>query len=322
MSGQSIDVADGLTAIVGPNNVGKSLFLRELHARIMVERDSMVNPPQKVVQSYEINYQGSVDDLLAILRLRCIEQPPGQYQNGAYAEPSFQLPNDNVLPHSQIHHKWWSQTCLGILRQYFVLYLGAEDRLGMAGNSVSFNLLIQQPNSPVQLMYANRALANKVSSLIERAFNQPLTVNRYGGSEITLHLGKVEAEETKPPISLEYMRELSLLPQLQEQGDGIRAFAGMPLAIITAQYPLVIIDEPEAFLHPPQAYLFGRVLAEQHAIGTQIPIATHSKDVIAGITSVKTTTDNVSIVRLTRKATVNHAAQIHRQPWVSSIKTR
>ncbi len=106
MSGQSIDVADGLTAIVGPNNVGKNLFLRELHARIMVERDSMVNPPQKVVQSYEINYQGSVDDLLAILRLRCIEQPPGQYQNGAYAEPSFQLPNGNVLPHSQIHHKW------------------------------------------------------------------------------------------------------------------------------------------------------------------------------------------------------------------------
>ncbi len=159
-------------------------------------------------------------------------------------------------------------------------------------------------------MYANRALANKVSSLIERAFNQPLTVNRYGGSEITLHLGKVEAEETKPPISLEYMRELSLLPQLQEQGDGIRAFAGMLLVIITAQYPLVIIDEPEAFLHPPQAYLLGRALAEQHAIGTQILIATHSKDVIAGITSVKTTTDNVSIVRLTRKATVNHATQI------------
>lgn len=235
-SGESIDVADGLTAIVGPNNVGKNLLLRELHARIMVERDGMVNPPQKVVQSYEIDYQVSVDDLLAMLRLRYIEQPPGQYQNGTYNELSFQLPNGNVLPHSQIHHKWGSQTGLGVLGQYFSLYLGAENRLGMAGNSGGFNPLRQQLNSPVQLMYADRVLTDKVSNLIERAFNQPLTVNRYGGSGITLHLGKVEAEETKPPISLEYMRELSLLPQLQEQGDGIRAFAGMLLAIIRPTY--------------------------------------------------------------------------------------
>jgi predicted ATP-dependent endonuclease of OLD family len=30
MSGDSIDVADGVTVIVGPNNVGKSKLLREL----------------------------------------------------------------------------------------------------------------------------------------------------------------------------------------------------------------------------------------------------------------------------------------------------
>lgn len=309
-SGESINVADGLTAIVGPNNVGKSLLLRELHARLMAERETTLNSSRKIAQGYEIDFCGSVDNFLLALRLRYIERSPGQYPGGTYAEQTFQLPNGSVLHHSQIHRGWESQTGLGALGQYFVLYLGAEGRLGMAGNAASFNPLMQQPSTPVQLIYADRALADKVSDLMGRAFNQSLSVNRYGGSEITLHVGKVETEETKPPISKKYIQELSLLPQLQEQGDGIRAFVGMLLTIITAQYPLVIIDEPEAFLHPPQAYLLGRVLAEQHDEGTQVLIATHSEDIIAGITSVKAITDNVSIVRLTRKGTANHAAQV------------
>jgi len=45
------------------------------------------------------------------------------------------------------------------------------------------------------------------------------------------------------------------LPQVQEQGDDVKSFVGMLLAITATEYPLLLIDEPETFLHPPQAYL-------------------------------------------------------------------
>ena len=39
------------------------------------------------------------------------------------------------------------------------------------------------------------------------------------------------------------------------------SFMGLMVAVITANFPLIIVDEPEAFLHPPQARLLGRKLA-------------------------------------------------------------
>lgn len=110
------------------------------------------------------------------------------------------------------------------------------------------------------------------------------------------------------PESKVYQQKLAGLPLLQDQGDGIKAFVGIMLAIMTTQYPLVTIDEPEAFLHPPQAYLLGQMLAEQHARGTQVLIATHSADIIAGIVSVQA--KDVSIVRLTRRDDRNNLASI------------
>jgi hypothetical protein len=58
-----------------------------------------------------------------------------------------------------------------------------------------------------------------------------------------------------PPPTPEYLQEIMALPQVQEQGDDVKSFVGMLLAITATEYPLLLIDEPETFLHPPQAYL-------------------------------------------------------------------
>jgi hypothetical protein len=145
---------------------------------------------------------------------------------------------------------------------------------------------------------------------MDRAFGTPLTVHRYAGSVITLHMGRPTAEEGPSPQSHEYLEELASLEQLGEQGDGIRAFMGILLTLTATPFPIVLIDEPEAYLHPPQAELLGRLLVEKHGDGMQVVLATHSADVVRGITSADRGRGTVSVVRLTRRGNENHVSQL------------
>lgn len=150
-----------------------------------------------------------------------------------------------------------------------------------------------------------------MSAIMKRAFDEYLTVDRYAGNEIHLLVGKPAVEESVPPPSDGYLAELSALRRLSEQGDGMRAFMGMLLTIETSKYRVIVVDEPEAFLHPPQARLFGRILAEQHATGTQVIIATHSEDIVQGVTSISPPVGfDPTIIRINRRDKIFKVSQI------------
>jgi hypothetical protein len=67
--------------------------------------------------------------------------------------------------------------------------------------------------------------------------------------------------------------------------------------VILARKPLVLVDEPEAFLHPPQALELGRIFAEMATAEQPLVCATHSVDLLRGILSHRT---DVNILRLSR----------------------
>jgi hypothetical protein len=80
---------------------------------------------------------------------------------------------------------------------------------------------------------------------------------------------------------------------------------------MTRSYDIVLIDEPEAFLHPPQARLLGEIFVDLSRRGVQLIVSTHSDDFLQGVLSASATSVDVSIVRLTRPTpTVNAVAQI------------
>jgi hypothetical protein len=74
--------------------------------------------------------------------------------------------------------------------------------------------------------------------------------------------------------------------------------------MLGATQQIILVDEPEAFLHPPQARQLGSVLAERTE-ARQSFIATHSADVLQGVLQAETQT---TIVRITRSGNINHAA--------------
>ena len=105
------------------------------------------------------------------------------------------------------------------------------------------------------------------------------------------------------------MEGLRSIPRLDEQGDGMKSFMGLLLNILVSAYPFVLVDEPEAFLHPPQARLLGRMLGDEKGSDTQVFIATHDSDVLTGL--LNSSVDETMIVRLVRDGDVNRTSQLN-----------
>jgi hypothetical protein len=94
---------------------------------------------------------------------------------------------------------------------------------------------------------------------------------------------------------------------LDEEGDGYRSFVGVVLSLLLSEDRVVLLDEPEAFLHPAQARELGRWVAE-HSTDTegQIVIATHDADFIAGILSEDADVDIYRLNRSGERTVYNH----------------
>jgi AAA domain, putative AbiEii toxin, Type IV TA system len=316
-SGDVIKVSDGVTVIVGPNNVGKSLLLREIQAWLAGPVFARTPLRSTMLQNIVLGAWPDADEFMTWLELKYPRMQPGRYLYGQTISEHFLLQNNEQITVEEVRAICKTQQSgMANLAHAYALYLGLADRLTVAGSATTQNILTEYPQHPIHYLYRFRDLEAQVNDSMKRVFGMRLTVNRYGGQETTLHVGEVLATETVPP-SEAYIQEIMSLPQIQDQGDGVRAFIGIFLSIITALRPLVIIDEPEAFLHPPQAYLLGRILAEQYGHDSQVLIATHSHDLVRGLTSAKASSESVTVARITR-----HESTRNRVHQVSADKIR
>jgi len=311
-SGDSIAVADGLTVLVGPNNAGKSQILREINERLTGAAQSAHYRP-KTTASLRYEERCNADELIDWMRNRYGERRAGSYNYGSQPEPHFTSPNggNNAVNHSMIRSLWGNHhPHLQALAPFLLRYMSAGDQASGVSSSSSYHVGREVPSNPAQILFSDRELERAVSEEMYRAFGENLVVHRYAGSQISLHAGKVDAEEGPMPATIEYLQQIEALPLLYEQGDGVRSYMGAVITITTASYPILLLDEPEAFLHPPQAFMLGQFLARQHDRGTQVIVATHSDDVLRGIISTKAAAAAVTVVRITRSSAGNHSAQV------------
>lgn len=86
---------------------------------------------------------------------------------------------------------------------------------------------------------------------------------------------------------------------IAELSDGIKAFTGLIAAVMSTDYRIMLVDEPEAFLHPPLAKKLGRRLTELASKRqANVLASTHSSDFLMGCIQ---TGEKVNIIRLTYK---------------------
>lgn len=154
------------------------------------------------------------------------------------------------------------------------------------------------------MLNKSEVLAQKLSDYFRQAFGVDLVVNRNEMQTIPLHIGQAPVKSAYTLDKQDdYYNQVAALPKLQEQGDGMRSFASILLDTFTSEHTITLIDEPEAFLHPPQARLIGKMLAKNNPDMRQLFISTHSEDFLQGILDADK--ENVTVIRINRENNIN-----------------
>ena len=285
-----------VVVLVGPNNTGKSVALRELETHV---RKSFAGT---VVKKITLRRIGSQKDLLAYLRRHTKEK----HSQGITTYAGYHF---SVFPH---HIDSWSQTDgIGALTPVFCMRLQTEARIKDSDPAPAMRVLEDPVSHPIHMLYSDDELEKRMSSYFQQAFGEALIVYRSGGSEFPLLVGeRMVPQHGEDRISVSYCDRLrdSTVP-LKEQGDGMRSFASVILHLLAPITPsILILDEPEAFLHPPQARLLGELIAKERSPRAQLFVATHSPDVLSGLLNVAP--DHLRVLRIRREGQVNHVKEL------------
>ncbi len=159
-----------------------------------------------------------------------------------------------------------------------------------------------QKSKPQHVLYDDSGQMAKVSELFRRAFGKDIMFDFRGGSKLPIHVGELPRWDGEfDRVGDKYVEAVRAWPRLDEQGDGMKSYAGMLFETIAAARDIVLVDEPEAFLHPPQMRQLGKTLAEE--VPGQLVVATHSSDVLRGF--LEGTKGNLRILRMQREGNRN-----------------
>lgn len=273
--------------IVGPNNSGKSQLLRDI-----IGLASEPKLELQVVRKLDINKTGTIDDLKGLLRSE------GNYHNNEY-----------TYGHQKYYESWlnsWTQpNSLSNTAPIFMKNVTANDRLDICKQQKSISTT-EPKTSPQHYMYQNSSLMSHISSLFRMAFNRDIMINYRGGSLIPIHVGHLPKDAPTDRVSDEYVSLLNELPLLDKQGDGVKSYAGILFECVVQKLDVIMIDEPEAFLHPPQMRMLGKTLSSE--VEGQLFVATHSSDILKGF--LEKTKGNIRILRIQREGNVNFVHEI------------
>lgn len=294
-NGTTLQVGKGdIVVFVGPNNVGKSQVLKDIHKLTGDEINSLV---VKDVLCGQV----SVEDVVSwydkyisytVTRQGRVYSP---YGNMAHAVHEVEFTHLKVKK-------------FGVLRDLVIHYLNTDARLLISRAAEGFDPK-SPPKSPIHALVRDASLLRRVARYVKEAFGT--SIAPLLGKEIPLCIGPdIDKGEvpgsTMSEVEANYLKRLGAYPQLQDQGDGMRSFIGIILWLILEHYNIFLIDEPETFLHPPQAILIGNVVGELISDEQQSFIATHSIHFINGL--LERAPNRVKIVRVTRTGNKNEFA--------------
>jgi hypothetical protein len=285
--------------LVGPNNSGKSRTLQEV---MMLAQHNLGPQFQRgglvVLEGYRteklLDVEGA-SDWLSTNRFTTIAEPGTQRRSvRAIGFGDFLL--------ERVEQFWSHDEHFGELALQLFRLIGPGEGRGMLGQPGRLGPR-QLPDHAVQTLVRNQTTRRAFENAFRSAFGYNLIVDSWLSNTVirlsrTQVQGDFAYESTDGLPSDELADRLAALPTVDAQSDGIRAFAGLLLTLITVRHPILMLDEPETFLHPPQARLLGEYLARLRGDG-QLFIATHSLDILLGL--LQQSAARVLVVRLSRR---------------------
>jgi hypothetical protein len=301
-----------VTVIVGPNNSGKSRALAEIAGWAQGGQE-----PGLVIQDLDAEWPASVEEALQLLgqyvqpdprpqvvRVMAPSVPGaggGQEEFDAQAFSAvLDQPDEALLPEGlRGGRRRWT------LRFFTALWTGRE-RFALASDQQLTDLQLP-PQNHLQVLFRDDSLRARVRELIHSAFGLYFVLDPTQPGQLRMRLSRTPPPSPSVERGLDdraikfYSETLSL----QEQSDGIQCYVGMIAALLSLPLRLILIDEPEAFLHPPLARRLGGAISEiARDRDARVVTATHSAEFLRGCVESPAPT---SIVRLTYERSTGEA---------------
>lgn len=290
-NGKELDInKNDIVVFVGPNNAGKSQSLSDIYLLSDSKHQTVVISDINVIK------EGNLKSLLDATSIKS--------DNGNYLQ--YSAMGKNVAYYSFTERDYYKQQYFSFFRDWFVLKLDTQARLSICYPAQSIRRSDMKSN-PIHYAAFDSDYRKWLAKSFKQAFGIEIIPNTLYGSAIPLCLGNpvkfddvYKDEQERQEAYAEY---LSALKQVQNQGDGIKSFTGILLNLMLDYYCIYLIDEPESFLHPPQAKIMGQLIGTTLSNEQQAFISTHSEDLINGLLEV--CPDRLKIIRITRHDDIN-----------------
>jgi hypothetical protein len=278
-----------VTVLVGPNNGGKSTALTDLNNFAM---RNQANGPIAirweggiVVESAQLPVPESRREVMEFLDDRLHGNDEGEYLHvrsfgaaGGQESGTIDIPKVAIDPERT--PPW---VVAEILMPPYTLLLNGQQRFNLAQGAQS-GRLNAPPNSAWMAIERDANLFAEVDRMIFAAFDEHLVIQTFEPPNLRPALSPnglpSELRQSTSPGAVSAQEDAKPLGDLS---DGVQVFSGLVAAVAALPHLLLLIDEPEAFLHPTLSRRLGadlaRIAKERDA---RLIVATHSAEFLLG----------------------------------------
>lgn len=286
--GTSIEFkSDDMVLLVGANNVGKSRTLKDLTDDL-----NDLSKPKVIIDEvvYRSSYFSS-DQLKDYFEKNINKDSWGNYivwieENQSYCFDASSF--TNITNEKNFYKALFS-------------FLSTESRLNIT-RPIRFNETVDNHSfSIMKGLECDLEAIDVLNEVLRRGFEKGIEVYEeyLDGTFIKKYkIGKdKEIDDVINSNRRDNLNKLKGMEDLHSQGDGIRSAVAILASLIVNNHSLFLIDEPETFLHPPQARLLGKNIVSLSK-QKQCFISTHSIDFIKGV--LETDSSRVKIIKIDR----------------------
>lgn len=293
-----------VVVFVGPNNSGKSKILEEINLYCTEGRRPQNNLLIDSLTFHEFSLEKAkkyIDHAkLTPYPNEAVQADHAIIGNGRFGRS--QVPENKLLEIIQQPNR-----DQGLFTNWFLrhntLMLSGRNRIDLASDKPVGDLQRQSENS-FQTLFTDEAKRKEVRRIVYESFGLYFVIDPTSLGQLRLRLSST------PPNSV--MEEIGIHPEarsfhskalpVQQASDGVKAFTGIITEIIAGDPKVLLIDEPEAFLHPSLAYNLGKEIAQASAGADKgVFISTHSPSFVMGCIQ---SGSPVTIVRLTYRGSI------------------
>ena len=190
---------------------------------------------------------------------------------------------------------------LQFLGPMLVDYAGTEDRLLLSLGEPARGIRDDSYNTLSSALDVDETCST-ISETVKRLFHKDIALDNTTSRQSVVPVVSEDfsgyRNSHNSSVKLSYMQNAT---QLRNEGDGFRGYVTILLTVMGASKPILLVDEPEAFLHPTYAMELGKqlgtMLAESEALQNAF-ISTHSSYFLQGI--LDSAGSEVSLIRLKR----------------------